>query len=410
MTSDDAAHPGILENAPVTRATPTHTTPTRVVLDAGGRAPVDPAARTALLEALDLGWADPRRLHAEGRRARALLDGAREAIAAQAGARTADVRLSAHHTTALHAAVRAVARGRRRVGRDVVVSAVERAAVLHAADYAVAQPWTADRGRRVTVPVDAVGRVDGEAMAAALAAPGVALAALQHANGEVGTVQPVARVHEAARAAGVPLLVDAGASAGHVPIDAAWDLLALDPPDWGAPAGVGVLVVRPQVRWMPDWPEDEDDWFPGGVSVPAALAAAVALERAAARRAETDARRRGLVDRVRTTVAATVPDVEVVGDPSGRLPHVVTFSCLYVDGEALVTELDRLGFAIGSGSACTSSALEPSHVLAAMGALTHGNVRLALPADVAEADVERFLAALPQAVARVRDLLGVHGL
>ena len=87
--------------------------------------------------------------------------------------------------------------------------------------------------------------------------------------------------------------------------------------------------------------------------------------------------------------------MEVVGDPDRRLPHLVTFSCLYVDGESLVTELDRLGFAVASGSACTASSLEPSHVLAAMGALTHGNVRVSLARDTAEADVDRLLATLP---------------
>ena len=391
--------------------TVTHTIPgARTFLDAGGRAPLRAAARAAFIQALDEGWADPRRLHAEGRRARALLDGARAAIASQLGARTEEVFLSGSHTASLHAAVRGIARGRRRAGRDVVVSAVERAAVLQAADFVVAQPGGAGPGRRVTVAVDAAGRVDAAAMIAALGAPGVALVALQHANGEVGTVQPVAEIAGVARRAGVPLLLDVGASAGHVELPDTWDVLAADPGDWGGPGGLGVLVVRPRVRWSPDWPADDDAWFPGGVSVPTALAAAVALEHAVAERDSTDARRRALVDRIRTTVAATVPDVEVVGDGVGRLPHVVTFSCLYVDGEALVTELDRLGFAVGSGSACTSSALEPSHVLAAMGVLTHGNVRLTLPPSVTDDDVDRFLAVLPGAVRRVRDLLGVGDL
>ncbi|MFS0701244.1 cysteine desulfurase family protein [Cellulomonas sp. 179-A 4D5 NHS] len=389
----------------------THPTPTRrVFLDAGGRAPLSPHARAALDEALDQGWADPRRLHAEGRRARLLLDGAREALAAAVGARTEEVDLAPSHTVGLHGAVLSVARGRRRSGRDVVVGATERAAVLSAAEFAAAQPWSPATGSRVAVGVDREGRVDLDAYRAALRSPGVALAALQHANGEVGTVQPVEEVHEAARAAGVPLLVDAGASLGHAAVPDAWDVLAADPGDWGGPAGVGVVVTRAGVRRAPSWPEDEDRWFPGGVSVPAALASAVALQAALAERQVQDARRRALVARVRERVAADVPDVEVVGDSDRRLPHVVTFSCLYVDGEALVTELDRLGFAVGSGSACTSSALEPSHVLAAMGVLTHGNVRLALPVDVTEDDVERFLAALPGAVARVRAVLGVEGL
>nr|WP_308160501.1 aminotransferase class V-fold PLP-dependent enzyme [Cellulomonas algicola] len=388
----------------------THTTAPaavrRVVLDAGGRAPLLPQARAAFVEALDQGWADPRRLHAEGRRARLLLDGAREAIAAVVGARTEDVDLAPSHTTALHTAVLTVARGRRRAGGDVVVPTVERAAVLHAADTAVASSG----GRRVDVPVDRLGRVDVARMVDAVGQPGVALAALQHANGEVGTRQPVAEVHAAARRAGVPLLVDAGASLGHADVGDAWDVLAADAGDWGGPAGIGVLVTRRGVRRSPVAPEDEDRWFPGGVSVPAALAAAVALQVAHADRDAADAARRALVDRVRARVAAEVPDTEVVGDADDRLPHVVTFSSLFVDGEALVTALDALGFAVASGSACTSSSLEPSHVLAAMGVLTHGNVRLALPRGTRAEDVERFLDVLPGVVARVRAAGGVDGL
>ncbi|CAM5780005.1 Aminotransferase OS=Cellulomonas persica OX=76861 GN=CPE01_31050 PE=3 SV=1 [Cellulomonas persica] len=375
----------------------------RVMLDAGGRAPLLPAARAAYVEALDQGWADPRRLHAEGRRARALLDGSREAIAAVVGARTQDVDLAPSHTAALHAAVRMVARGRRRLGADVVTSAVERAAVLHAAEF------VAERGdgRHTTVQVDRWGRVDVDAFADAVSAPGVALAALQHANGEVGTVQPVAAVHKAARTAGVPLLVDAGASLGHVDVGQSWDVLAADPGDWGGPGGLGLLVTRAGVRRAPDWPQDEERWFPGGPSVPAALAAAVALQEAARTAPERADRLRALVDRIRTHVATHVPDCDVAGDPTHRLPHVLTFSCLYVDGEAVVTALDRLGFAVGSGSACTSSTLEPSHVLAAMGVLTQGNVRIGLHAATTPEDVDAFLAVLPRVVAELRASLGV---
>ncbi|WP_419706362.1 cysteine desulfurase family protein [Promicromonospora sp. NFX87] len=379
-------------------------TPDRVHLDNGGRAPWHPLARQAFEQALGDGWADPRRLHAEGRRAARLLDAAREAIAAVLGARTQEVHLTPSHTASLHTAVASAAAGRRRAGTAIVTSAVERSALLQAAAHAAGGAQAAS-----PVPVDRLGRVDADAMIAAVRAPGVALAALQHANGEVGTLQPVEAVHDAARAAGVPLLVDAGASVGHVAVPATWDLLAADPADWGGPAGIGVLAVRQRVRTTPVGPEDEDPWAPGGVSVPLAFAAAVALQAVEADRAEQEVRRRQLVERLRAEVSR-IPDVEVVGDPDGRLPHVATFSFLYVDGEALVTELDRHGFAVGSGSACTSSTLEPSHVLAAMGVLTHGNVRIALDRTTTADEVDRFCAVLPDAVARVREMLGVGGL
>lgn len=388
-----------------------HLTPPdgRAYLDAGGRAPLHPRGRAALDAALSQGWADPRRLHAEGRRTRLLLDGARESLAAALGARTEEVHFAPSLTQALHHAVLGVAAGRRRVGGTVAVSAVERAAVLHAAALATSRH---PEGRVEVVPVDATGRVDVHALSRTIAEPGCALAALQHANGEVGTRQPVAEVFGAARAAGVPLLVDAGASLGHVAVGPDWDLLAADPADWGGPSGIAVLAVRRRVRWSRTWPEDDAEagWFPGGVSVPLALAAAAALEGALAERAPEDARLRALVDVMRSRIAREVPDAVVVGDPEERLPHVLTFSCLFVDGEALVTELDRLGFAVGSGSACTSSTLEPSHVLTAMGVLTHGNVRVVLPAGTEEASVHRFCDALPGAVARVRALLGVEDL
>ena len=139
--------------------------------------------------------------------------------------------------------------------------------------------------------------------------------------------------------------------------------------------------------------------------LPLALGAAEAWAQTVAAR-DADARAaRALVDTIRAAAAA-IPDTEVVGDPIDRLPHVVTCSFLLADGEALVTELDRRGIAVASGSACTSSTLEPSHVLAAMGALTHGNIRVTLPLESVSPqrtdDVAALVAALPDAVAAVR--------
>lgn len=118
------------------------------------------------------------------------------------------------------------------------------------------------------------------------------------------------------------------------------------------------------------------------------------------------ARLSALVDRIRTAVPELLPDVEVVGHPEVRLPNVVTFSCLYVDGEALLHELDREGFSVSSGSSCTSSTLTPSHVLKAMGVLSEGNVRVSLPAGTEAGDVDRFLEVLPGVVRTVRERLG----
>lgn len=364
-------------------------------------APPHPAGREAWLAALDEGWADPRRLHREGRQARMLLDGAREALAAALGARTEEVVFTGSHVEAVQAAVLGTVKARHRTGDAVLLSAVEHSAVLHAAEHA---------GTAVRIGVDRLGRVDVDDFTLRLRSPGVALAALQSANGEVGTLQPVPVVAAAARAAGIPLLVDAAASIGHGPAPASWDLLTADPRAWGAPPGIGVLAIRAGTRWVSAAPADDGiEQVPGAPSVPAALAAAVTLQAVLAQVEHQDAQRRDLTGRIRAA-ATRIRDTEVLGDPDERLPHVVTFSCLYVDGEAIVDELDRAGFAVGSGSACTASTLEPSHVLAAMGVLTHGNIRVGLPVGVDAAAVDRFCAELPGAVARVRALLGADDL
>jgi cysteine desulfurase len=178
---------------------------------------------------------------------------------------------------------------------------------------------------------------------------------------------------------------------------------------WGGPAGVGILVVRKGTRWRSPLPDDDRERrrVPGFENVPAIVAAAAALRATVAESAIESARIAALVDRIRTEVARTVPDVEVIGDPVARAPHIVTFSCLYVEGEALLTELDRAGFSVSSGSSCTASTLRPSHVLEAMGVLTHGNVRVSLPRGASATDVDRFLSVLPDAVRRIREEAGV---
>jgi cysteine desulfurase len=246
----------------------------------------------------------------------------------------------------------------------------------------------------VAVPVDRVGRVDVSAFDAAVR-PDTALACLISASHEVGTTQPVEQVAALCADRGVPLLVDAAQTVGRMPVPTGWTLLTASAHKWGGPAGVGVLAVRTGTRFSPPLP-------PGPLNLPAVVAAAVGLQAAAAEAAAEDARLRPLVDRIRARVAETVPDVEVVGDPVDRLPHLVTFSCLYVEGEALLTALDRAGFAVSSGSSCTADSLEPSHVLAAMGVLTHGNVRVSLHRGTTERDVDRFLEVLPGVVADLR--------
>ncbi len=361
----------------------------RVYLDSASGEALHPAAREAFAAALDAAWADPRRIHHSGRAARLVLDNARAATAEALGVRPEEVVFTSSGTEAVHRGILGLHGGAERRGRTLVHTAVEHSAVLHAAAWSGAATRTVPVDEQARVRLDDLDLTDASVMAC------------QSANHEVATLQPVAEVAE--RAGDVPVFVDACASAGRLPLPEGWSSVAASAHKWGGPAGVGVLLVRRGARWRDPFPDDDRSGVheSGFENVAAVLAAAAALQAVVAERDTENPRQHALVGRIRRVVSG-LPDVEVVGDPNDRLPHLTTFSCLYVDGEALVTELDRLGFEVASGSACTASTLEPSHVLAAMGALTHGNVRVSVGRDTTDDDVERFLSVLPTALQQLR--------
>jgi len=372
-----------------------------------------PAARETLMAAMDAGWADPRRLYSEGRTARALLDQAREVLADGLGVRPPEVSFLPGGPAAIRAGLEGLRYAGRRRGARIVATSVEHSAILTTGRYYAAQ--AEDPSLFAEVPVDRCGRVDLSALRQAVAVPSTVVAAVQSANGEIGTRQPLEQAQELCRTQGIPLLVDAMASLGRDPAPSLFDVMAGDARSWGGPAGLGVLVVPERTRWQRPGPVSEIEQGRTDVEpvVAIALAAAEAWRQTQATRADEATGSSAILRRLRAA-ASGLRDVEVVGDADDCLPHVLTFSLLYVDGEALSTELDRRGFAVGSGSACTSSTLHPSHVLAAMGVLTHGNVRITLPlqaiAPNLSSDIDRFIAELPAAVATIRAHLGASDL
>lgn len=351
--------------------------------------------------ALEDGWADPARLTRESRRAAALLNAARSALAEQLDVEPDEITFTGSQAASLELGLLGLAAGRSRAGRTLVVSAVEHSSLLHAGAW-----HERAGGRLTTVPVDGTARVDVDAFLGAARSPDVAAAALQAANHEVGTRQPLTTIAPELADARVPLLVDAThewawgtpAWSGSVPV------LAGDGRAWGGPAGTGLLIVRRGTRWETPYPLGETDpgRGPSGIDIPAIVGAAAALRAVRADAAAQAARLSNLVDMLRARIPAVVGDCEVLGDPLDRLPHVLTFSCLHVDGEALLLALDREGFSVSSGSSCTSDTLTPSHVLVAMGALTSGNIRISLHPGVGSDDVEDFLNLLPRVVALTR--------
>jgi cysteine desulfurase len=347
------------------------------VLDAWHRAAAD-------------GWADPASLHSAGRRSGLLLDAARASLAASLSScalgppiRPEQVWLASSGEQARDALL---------VGMPgpLVTSSVDTLAILDVADQ---------RPGSCVVPVDYLGRVDAQECTAACKRSEGGILALQMANAEVGTTQPAIE-----RPARVPWLADATQCIGRIMLPQGWSALWASARDWGGPPGLGIAVIRDPARWRrPDGATR--GWLAGSPDVPAAVAAAMALERVTPSWEAEAIRARALVAHLREQVAARVPEVEIVGDPIDRLPHVLTFSVLYVAGEALLTQLDRHGLAVASGSACVAQEQRPSHVLAAMGAFTGGNVRVSLPFGCPEATLARLIEVLPGAVDGLREQL-----
>jgi cysteine desulfurase len=369
-------------------------------LDAASTTPLHPRARAALLEAMD-GFGDPSRLYGRGRRARTLLDRSRERLAAAVGAAPDKVIFTSGGNEAANLAVTGMARaaGRR---RHLVVSAVEHTSVLAPARALAGQ------GFEVTeVGVDGTGRVDPDELAEAVR-DDTLLVCLQHANHEVGTIQPVQEAAALAHERRALVLVDACQTLGRLPVDMAGlgaDLLVASGHKCYGPPGTGFLVASGRARPWPVLVGDEREHRrrAGMENLPgiAAMAAAVTA-RVAEAPGERD-RMAGLASRLLAGLA-TIPEVVVHGDPGQRLPHLVAFSVLYIEGEALLLLLDGEGIAVHSGSSCTADSQEPSHVLAAMGAITHGSVRVSFLRDTTESDVDRLLAVLPAAVADLREM------
>jgi cysteine desulfurase len=375
----------------------------RVYLDHASAAPWHPAALAAYAEVARELPGDPARRHREGRAARDLLESARGAVAEALGGAPERVAFTAGGTEAVHLAVRGAAAANRTRPPRILSCAVEHSAVLAAAG--------ATGLEHVRIPVDGSGRISLDALEAAVVG-GAALLNLQHANHEVGTIQPIAEAAALCRAHDVLLHVDACQTAGRLPVDLTAlgaDFLSVSAAKFGGGRGTGALLWSPRARLRPLLTGDEREGrrraglehLPGIAAMAEALLQLRPEDRegpAGREAARADALRRWLRTRVRTGVE----DVAVHGPEDPTLPHVVAVSALYVEGEALLGELDHAGYAVHSGSSCATTSGEPSHVLVAMEALSHGHVRVSIGPEVDREALEGFADAFAGAVAALR--------
>lgn len=372
-------------------------------LDAIAGVPLSAGTLAAWHNAANKAWSDPARMHHAGRQSGLLLDAARASIATFLGSSPSHVFFAGSAPDALRAAINGIYRVQSGRSRRVLVGAVESMAVLGAAaNLEGAEIVTIGIDRKATstpgAPTGAISLVELEQALI----EGAALGCIQVANAEVGTHQPFARALRMCRDAGVPLVADATGVITHADVPSDFDVLVAPARDWGGPAGVAILVTNPLLRWRPEEAPDRG-WIGGFPDIPAAVAAAVALEEAAPNWQERAESHRQMIDRVREFLASShVSNATMsAGSETDRLPHVLTFTISGAAGGALVTELDKRGIQVASGSACTADTRMPSHVLEAMGLAHNASVRISLPPDCSEERIDLFLTELPAALEEV---------
>jgi cysteine desulfurase len=378
---------------------------TTAYLDHAAASPLDPRVREAMLPFLHDAFGSPSSLHDWGRGPAEALARARAQVAALVGADEDWVIFTAGAVEARNLAVKGLLRGNRRLGSGIVASAVE-----HPATLAACRTAEREGASLALAPVDAEGRLAPADLAAAIGED-TAVVALHHGQPDVGTLQDVPALVAAARAARAEarIAVDAGETAGLVPVDAAgWgaDATTIGGPSLGAPPWTGALVVRPGARLHPliEGGIEEAGKRAGAEALPGIVALGAAAELA---RGEMEARAARMAELSERLVAGllAVPDVRLNGPRRGRIPGHVQVSAGWVEGESLALALAARGVAVSPGSACTAHGGKAAPTLEAIGLeppWTHSAVLFTLRWTTGEAEVDAAVAAFADAVAALR--------
>ena len=377
-----------------------------IYLDHAATTPLRREALDAMLPFLGGEFGNPSSPHSFGRRARGALDEAHERIAAQVGAGPREIVITSGGTEALNLALKGAAWAGKVRGHRILTSSVEHHAVLHPLRQLESFGFEI-----VELPVDRYGRVDPDHVEAALT-DRVILVAIQQANNEVGTIQPIVEIGEVVRAKGPKgclFAVDSIAGAPYLPIDVealGCDLLAIAGHKLEGPKGAGALYIRKGTHLLAQQQGGTQERYrrAGTEDVAAAVGMSVAFELAVSERDATVKRVRKLRDRLRSAVLA-IDGVELSGHPKERLASILSIVARDADGAAVVIKLDLAGVAASVGSACTTGSTDPSHVLTAMGYPddeARGSLRLSLGRTTTDAEIDEAVQLVPSVLAGAR--------
>jgi len=374
--------------------------------DYAATAPLHPKALAAMLPFLNDNFANPSSVYAPARTARKAIDEARLTVAGAIGAKPEEIIFTGSGTEGVNWAIKGVLEAQSQKGRHIITTAAEHHATLYTCK------WLEKQGYEITyLPVDKEGFVSPKAVQAAIR-PDTVLATIILANNEVGTIQPMAAIGEITRKAGVTLHTDAVQAAGHILIDVdalQADILSLSAHKFSGPKGVGAQYIRKGTRLAPllNGGAQERGRRAGTENVAGIVGLAAAFAVSVEEMADEQLRLSALRDKLIDEILTRIPYTQLNGSRDNRLPGNVNISFLFIEGESLLLHLDMLGCQASTGSACSSGALEPSHVLMAMGLsheMANGTIRFSLGRDNNLEDIETLMKILEKSVAKLRDL------
>ncbi|HZK66183.1 MAG TPA: cysteine desulfurase NifS [Chloroflexota bacterium] len=382
-----------------------------IYLDHAATTPVHPAVVEAMLPYFTEKFGNPSSIYSIARESRQALDGARETVAELLGASPSEVIFTSGGSESDNLALKGIAFANRHKGTHIITTEIEHHAILHTCEYLEKR-----FGFRITyLPVDEYGVVKLDALEVALT-PDTILVSIMYANNEVGTIQPIQEISRITKERGVYFHTDAVQAGGSLNLDVdrlGIDLLSLSAHKFRGPKGVGILYAR---RGTGMWPQQqggsqERNRRAGTENTAGIVGLATALKLAYDNLEAGNAHASALRDRLVAGISA-LPGSHLTGHPTNRLPNNASFVFDYVEGESILLSLDMLGIGASSGSACTSSTLEPSHVLKAMGVpieRAHGSLRLTTGRDNTDEDMDYVLAHLPGIVERLRAMSPLAG-
>jgi len=378
----------------------------KVYVDNAATTPILPEVREAMVPYLGEAFGNPSCLHEWGDAARDGLETARDQVAELIGASAEEIIFTGSGTESNNFAIKGLAMAQQKKGKHILVSAIEHFSVLNSAQ--TLEKWGFEFS---TVPVDKYGVVNPEDVKKALR-PDTILVSIMHANGEVGTIEPIAEIARITREQGVVFHTDAIATAGTIPVaveELGVDALSLAGNQFYGPKGVGALWIKKGVRILPllDGGVQEGGRRAGTENMPAIVGLGKAAELAAINLKTRIEQVTSLRDRLLNELPKKIERVVITGHPQNRIPGNASFCIEFIEGEAMLMLLNSQGVAVTSGSACTSRALKASHVLIAMGLkheIAQGSLLFGLGINNQSEDIDYILEVLPPIVDRLRQM------